>query len=218
LAIFAIGTDKGEAASLAGSTALRDAAVDMLYELDESPHTGVQRPTGSVGWFIAPTAALRASWNGGYIDEGSSSHSRYSASLNWPRLLLHLRRRESSYLGLQITFVDVLAPFSELALRSADVSNAANPDRLWWNVLRPGVDIVFGVPSLSDHVVLGLGGSIRIARVFADNVAHPDSSTTYTYRSILDCAEGQRCDGGRFLLPANLGQFVEANLSAQYAF
>jgi hypothetical protein len=86
-------------------------------------------------------------------------------------------------MALHLSFVDVLSPLSELAIRNSTNITYSHSNRLLWNVITPRFEMVYGVPFLSKKLVLTAGGSLRLVSPFPDM---PDTAdrTSYTYRGL----------------------------------
>jgi hypothetical protein len=53
-------------------------------------------------------------------------------------------------------------------------------EKLVWNVLTPRVEVVYGIPALSKHLVVGAGISMRLVAPIKDDLM----METYHYRGI----------------------------------
>ena len=153
--------------------ALRAAAVEVIQDLAKGG--GIQRTTTwnygvyyVLPWayprlpVLLPDLALRLSWSGGYLNE-SGSGARYVASANLFNIRAQLYKYTStSYSALEISFIDPLAPLTELAVRKRTGVSHEHQERMVWNLITPRIDLLFGVPALSQKLVVAAGISLRI--------------------------------------------------------
>jgi hypothetical protein len=111
------------------------------------------------GFVIRPTAALRFSWNAGYLSATSGDGFRYVASVDWPAW----RYSFGANVALQISMLDLVAPLAELALRKpADYNNQA---LVLLDIVRPRLTMFLGIPQLTKNVVVSVGISARLLAV-----------------------------------------------------
>ncbi len=185
----------------AARAAFRAAAVDVLQDVAQGG--GFERKYWQT--VIFPDLALRFSWSPGYISEDNDS-SRIVASAN----LLNFRiahRTPNSFSAVQFSLIDPLAPLSELAVRKSTNTDYERPSRLALNVLTPRIDLLFGIPPLSKHLVVGAGASLRlVAPLFSHELptANPEAPTqVYRYQSFFYNVE-------------HFAQFIEFGFTVKY--
>jgi hypothetical protein len=89
-----------------------------------------------------------------------------------------IRFTDSTYAALHISFLDPLAPLSELALRKIEGVTYQDNGALLWNVITPRVEFAYGIPAISKHLVIGAGASARLVVPLKDDVM----PNTYQYR------------------------------------
>jgi hypothetical protein len=129
--------------------------------------------------FFYPEFGLRASWNSAYLNTKDSS-LRYIATANMFTFKPLIRFTDSTYAAVHISFFDPLSPLSELAIRKTAGVTYQDEGKLWWNFITPRVEMVYGIPELSKHLVIGAGFSARLVVPLKDDPA----VETYRYRGI----------------------------------
>lgn len=176
LALYVIDTVDGGTTAESARAAFRGAAVDAIRSIRPRGYT---RPW--VHNILYPDFALRFSWDGGYVnDEGSSF--RYVASMPFIVFRPPLWHGESAYAAVHLSIFDPLAPLSELALRPNNVEFRDDAE-VAWNLISPRLDVVVGMPSLSSHLTLGIGASLRLAVPY-DTTPRGEVMRSYTYRPL----------------------------------
>jgi hypothetical protein len=174
--------------------AFRSAATDVLTELGGS---GFDR---SFGWrIIVPELALRYQWSTGYLNEGGPGNARLSATVDWLTFRIRFAHTESVFVAGQLSLVNGLGPFSEIALRK-NVDYQTKPGGPWANFLNPRVDVILGVPSFSRRLAVGTTVALRMA------APTQQSDGTFGYAFVTDGDLGRR-----------LPQFVEFGFSVKYS-
>ncbi len=176
LALYVIDLQDGGSAVETTRAAFRSAAVEVIRSIKPRGYTR--------SWIYNipyPDFALRFSWNGGYVDDEGSSF-RSVASMPFIVFRPPLWYTERAYAAVHVSVLDPLAPLSELALRPNDVDFSDNA-RVAWNLVSPRVDVVVGMPSLSSHLTLGIGGSLRLAIPYETTEAG-DPKRTFAYRPL----------------------------------
>jgi hypothetical protein len=115
------------------------------------------------------------------------------------------------YAGLELSAVDWIAPFTELALRRVD-AGYSNPGCVFLEFVKPRIDVVLGVPAFTSHLAVSLGASMRIAAPFAGLPGESFAKATannFTYLSIF--SDDSRVD-------RNYSSFAEFNAGLHYVF
>ena len=158
--VYVLDVSQDNAPSEATSAAFRQAAVEIVQEL--ATGGGISRRWFSRTFFL-PDLALRVSWSGAYLNESEGS-VRFVASAN----MLNFRvgpilYKDLYYLAIHASLADPLAPLTEIALRRKVGVTYDSDYKLAANLIAPRMDLVFGVPALSKHVVVGAGLSLRVA-------------------------------------------------------
>lgn len=169
-ASFILDGGDGKASQAIAAEAFRRSARELLMNLSGSatgfPPGGLTAwswPRGiSVGRAIAnsfvPTFSFRLSWNANYFNQSGGDGFRSSPSLE----SLSFRASLSDSLGIQVSFLDPLAPLVEIAMRKN--RSVENEEQLAFDVLRPRVDFWFGIPQLTRRFALVAGVSLRLVR------------------------------------------------------
>lgn len=183
--------------------------------------SGVERAATSEGplgisldW--RPSPALRVSWNGAYKN-ATGDGWRILPSLDV--LVARVRftpRAANGYAGLQMSLVDLMAPFMELAFRRQDLvyDNEAN---LWLEVIKPRVELTVGAPAVTHRVLLSAGMSLRTVAPFNGGKifdATKPAGNRATYITIWPsdpAGQDQRAIDG-------FSSFLEFSLGAKYVF
>jgi hypothetical protein len=185
--------------------ALQDAAVEFLTT--DGAGVGMER-MGRRGWFTAsgllyPMVGLRASFSTGYVNSLNADGLRFVPTVTWPNFRWgHISAGQSTYAGLQLSLLDAADPLAEVALRSR--KRFANEELVFVNFVRPRLDVMFGVPRLSRHLVLSAGASLRPVAAFTS----PDKTSDFVYHTVFSC-KGTECQGTG-------ARFFEMSLGIQY--
>lgn len=130
-----------------------------------------------------PRLSVEAAWSPSYVNS-SPGTARSLASLTWLTARIPIYRSRLAYSALEVSAVDLLAPFTELVLRNRDAAYL-DQSLLAWNLVTPRVDAVAGMPVLSTHLVLGGGVAYRMVAPFLEKVGTATSPVSYTYDSCL---------------------------------
>lgn len=194
LSLYVIDTVDGGTTAEAARAAFRAAAVDVIRSV---------RPLGYTRSWVHniphPDFALRFSWNGGHVSDKGSSF-RYVASMPFIVFRPPLWYSERAYAAVHLSIFDPLAPLSELALRPNNVDFRDDAE-VAWNLISPRLDVVVGMPSLSSHLTLGIGASLRLAVPY--DITPGEVTRSYTYRPLWD-------DG------ASLSRSIELGFAIKY--
>lgn len=160
-----------EPSSESGRESFRFAAEDVVRDL--ALGGGIDR---GPSWthVIVPDLELQATWSKGYVIAGADQF-RYTAAVRWISWRPVIRYSQSTYLALHLSALDLLAPFGEIAERSADATYDES-GRLFANVFSPRVEMVYGAPRFSKHLLLGVGVSVRpyVPVVIGGTEEHPE--------------------------------------------
>lgn len=198
----------GQPPSETARVAFRKASVEMIQHLGQG--SGIRRRYSTLwsGLKIAllPDLALRASWSPSYVNQDSSS-ARILASANWLNLRFTIRRTEPTYLGVEVSALDPLAPLSELALRKTEKTHYRKVNHLFAGVIAPRVEFLAASPMLSEHLGVSAGISLRTVAPVADVTPRADGEPSYRYAPFWT-----KDENGRLLLP----RFLEFGFAAKY--
>lgn len=138
-------------------SAFRSAAKRLLSTLstDAFPESG---KTAEPWWktFIVPTLSMRLSVSPSYQSEAEGRATRYVVSINEATLLRYAFAR---YAAIQLSVVDLAAPFAEYALRQQAKYRAE--EWIWFDFVRPRVDFMFALPELTRNVAVSIGVACR---------------------------------------------------------
>jgi hypothetical protein len=141
----------------------RSAATELISNVKGG---GIDR--GSWQHFLLPGLGLRASWSPGYVNKGGGS-LRYVAAVSWLTFRKRFVYLERYYGAVHLALLDPIAPLSELAVRDGAAATYSYHNRLAWNVISPRLDVVFGIPSLSRHLLAGAGVGLRLVAPNSDS-------------------------------------------------
>jgi hypothetical protein len=206
---YVLDAAEGDAPSETARVAFRKASVEMIQHLGRG--TGIRRRYATLGSalkiFFLPDMALRASWSGSYVNDGTTA-ARILASANWLNVRFRIQRTEASYVGLEVSALDPLAPLSELALRRTDQTHYARTPRAFLNVVTPRIDLLAASPMLSEHLAVSAGLSLRLVAPMENGVPRADGRAGYHYVSFHHAKDGN----GRSLWP----QFLEFGFAVKY--
>ena len=169
--------------------------------------------TRLVTFDLLPTPGLRVAYSTGFTNGVGGDGLRVLPSLEWLAARVRLSGPGArAYVGLQGTLLDPVAPLAELAMRRADLV-FDNRGLAWLDVLRPRLEIAFGVPAFGDHVLLTAGASLRAAAPFFGgktfNPLAPPQTDRMIYLTPFHADPRARDDFGRF---------VEVGAGARYVF
>ncbi len=169
--------------------------------------------TRLVTFDLLPTPGLRVAYSTGFTNGVGGDGLRVLPSLEWLAARVRLSGPGArAYVGLQGTLLDPVAPLAELAMRRADLV-FDNQGLAWLDVLRPRLEIAFGVPAFGDHVLLTAGASLRAAAPFFGgktfNPLAPPQTDRMIYLTPFHADPRARDDFGRF---------VEVGAGARYVF
>ncbi|WP_437801038.1 hypothetical protein [Sorangium sp. So ce693] len=204
LIVYVLATANDKVPSDADRAAFREASVEVLRELGTGG--GMDRPWGHA--FYRPDMGLRVSWSPSYIDaEGGSP--RIVPSANTINLRGVVRSTDAYYLALQPSFIDLLAPLSELALRRSEAVEYEDSGRVLLNAVTPRIEVMVGVPALSKHLVVSGGASLRLAAPFKKKDQEGCDGTCYRYKFLWNRKADVVSD------PAGLG-FIEFGFGVKY--
>jgi hypothetical protein len=162
---------------------------------------------------LLPTPGLRVAYSTGFTNGVGGDGLRVLPSLEWLAARVRLSGPGArAYVGLQGTLLDPVAPLAELAMRRADLV-FDNQGLAWLDVLRPRVELAFGVPAFGDHVLLTAGASLRAAAPFFGgktfNPLAPPQTDRMIYLTPFHADPRARDDFARF---------VEVGAGARYVF
>jgi hypothetical protein len=135
--------------------AFRDAAYDLVVATGRGG--GFDRSFGMN--FVLPKLMLGYSASGSYLNESGPDSLRLVAQLKAFNLRWRWWYTDGGYVALNTSFVDVLNPFSELALRKRQTYERRGS--VWGTMLEPSVALFAGVPRLSRHLAVSAAFSWR---------------------------------------------------------
>ena len=196
---------RGESTHELAGHQLRAASADVSQCTEQRPGRG------PVGFDITPSLALRASWNGGYLNDWGGDGFRVVPSLDV--LATHVRITPASsraVVGVRGSLVDLFAPFTELTMRRGDL-DYDRQGSVWLDFVRPRVEVTVAVPQISQHLLLVAGVSLRMVAPFQGSVdpAAPKPSTSATYLTPFSSAPGRS---------EQFSRFFESSLGIKYVF
>ncbi|WP_441287800.1 hypothetical protein ACSRUE_37715 [Sorangium sp. KYC3313] len=202
--VYVLATVDDKNPSDADRAAFREASVEVLRELGTGG--GMDRPWGHA--FYRPDMGLRVSWSPSYID-GEGGSPRIVPSANTVNLRGVVRYTDAYYLALQPSFIDLLAPLSELALRRSEAVEYEDSGRVLLNAVTPRIEVMVGVPALSKHLVVSGGASLRLAAPFKKKDQEGCDGACYRYKFLWNKKDDVVSD------PAGLG-FIEFGFGVKY--
>ncbi|WP_437745544.1 hypothetical protein WMF39_11275 [Sorangium sp. So ce1504] len=202
--VYVLATVDDKIPSDADRAAFREASVEVLRELGTGG--GMDRPWGHA--FYRPDMALRVSWSPSYID-GEGGSPRIVPSANTLNLRGVVRYTDAYYFALQPSFIDLLAPLSELALRRSEAVEYEDSGRVLLNAVTPRIEAMVGVPALSKHLVVSGGASLRLSAPFKKKDQEGCDGTCYRYKFLWNKKDDVVSD------PAGLG-FIEFGFAVKY--
>jgi hypothetical protein len=198
----------GQPPSETARVAFRKASVEMIQHLGQG--SGIRRRYATLGSavkiFFLPDLALRASWSGSYVND--SGTARILASANWLNFRFRIQRTEASYVGIETSLLDPLAPLSELALRRTERTHYRKPNTLLLNLLTPRVEVLAASPMLSEHLAVSAGLSLRLAAPLEDATPRADGEASYHYAPVWNAKDQKE----KSLWP----RFLEFGFAAKY--
>lgn len=200
IALYVIDSAGGNAPNANTRGAFKSAALDVIRS--------VSGPSGFSRMFYTPlyipSFALRASWNPAYVNHDDSSF-RYMASVNVLGIRPLIRYTNLTYVALDISLLDLVAPLSELALRDNRNADYDHKGRVAFNLISPRVDLLLGIPALSQHLAVGIGGSLRMVAPVRQS------------REVIDGVTFARYDYQWFAgSDGDVGRFFEFGFFAKY--
>jgi hypothetical protein len=206
---YVLDAAEGDPPSETARVAFRKASVEMIQHLGRG--TGIRRRYATLGSavkiFFLPDLALRASWSGSYVNDGSTA-ARILASANWFNVRFRIQRTEASYVGLELSALDPLAPLSELALRRTNATRYAGTPLVFMNVVTPRVDVLAASPMLSEHLAISAGLSLRLVAPMKNALRRADGEAGYHYVSFHHAKDRSQ----KSLWP----QFLEFGFAVKY--
>jgi hypothetical protein len=179
LVTYTVELAQDKTVSDAARAAFRTSASDVIRQVGNGGGFARRRWFG----FLIPTLNLRASWNAAYVNESGNS-LRYLASIDWIKYRFVLAFSERLYMGLHVSLIDPLAPLSELATRPNVGAEYHDQEKLAWNFVAPRLDFVLGVPTLSKHLAVGGGMSLRLTVPDLENMPAPGQIAVYRYQTL----------------------------------
>ncbi|WP_437908512.1 hypothetical protein WME95_11985 [Sorangium sp. So ce327] len=202
--VYVLATVNDKNPSDADRAAFREASVEVLRELGTGG--GMDRPWGHA--FYRPDMALRVSWSPSYVD-GEGGSPRIVPSANTINLRGVVRYTDAYYFAIQPSFIDLLAPLSELALRRSEAVEYEDSGRVLLNAVTPRIEVMVGVPALSKHLVVSGGASLRLSAPFKKKDQEGCDGTCYRYKFLWNKKDDVLSD------PAGLG-FIEFGFGVKY--
>ena len=167
----------------------------------------VSAPDPRFKFSLIPAPGVRASWNNAYFNAFGSDGFRVVPSLDFVSARLRLTPAESkARVSFGASLFDPLAPLSELAMRRSDL-NYDRQGLVFLDAIRPRLDFQFSVPSISRHVFLTGGFSLRAVAPFRGGAGRTTQTATYL---TIGTPGGVTEEG--------FASYVEYNLGVKYAF
>jgi hypothetical protein len=161
LAVIVIDSATSGKATASAEADFRDAAVHMI---SEAGGLGYTRRSRTIGAVFYPQLTLRDSWRPGHVTVDSSTTVTY-ASLDMLTIRLPAWYTTNLYVAVQLSLIDALGPFSEVAIRG-HVFDDANHKSLVFalGAVVPRMEVMLGSPSLSRNITVGASVSARAYR------------------------------------------------------
>jgi hypothetical protein len=181
-----------------------DVVVGLADELMETSGdaAGIRRRIYEPKSVFVPTLAMRYGWIPGHYDAGGVSATHLFFSVEEVNLHGRLLYYENFYLGLHASFIDLLAPFAEMANRPKNFAGDAKY-AVASALFTPRLDVVVAVPSLSRNLLVGAGVGLHMFRLA------PKENGTFEYCFLNgSCVDGEN----------GLANFGEVSLSVKLIY
>jgi len=166
LTVYTVDSIRANAASSSVSADFRSAATDLI-EMYSGP--GIHGYAYGLRGIFFPRFALRRASRSG---RGSLDSVDYP-SIDTLTLRVVPYFTDWVYVSPSITVVDLLGPFTELAVGADAIHRRGTWKAFLWGFVTPRFDLELGVPALSDNLVIGAGLAVRLYRA----VPNGDSPT-----------------------------------------
>jgi hypothetical protein len=152
------------------SGALQDASTDLLAEFGGAGLTrSIRYGSGRsrVVYVLVPDLSLRYSYRPGHVSSLTNGNAAMTFAsldtvkigLNIPLYNNHIQAR------IQLSFVDILGPFSEGATRASEFSNARyTVPAFYLGFFVPRSEVLIAAPELSRNLAVGFGTAARLFR------------------------------------------------------
>jgi hypothetical protein len=166
-----------------------------------------ERDDAAFRFSLLPTPGIRFSWNSAYYNAFGGDGFRVVPSLDVVSARLRLTPASSRVrVALGVSVLDILAPLSELAMRRSDL-RYDRQEVLWLDVLRPRLDLTFGIPAVSRNLFLTGGFSLRTVAPYRGGIGKPTTTATYLAVGTPGGAASE-----------SFASYVEYNLGMKYVF
>lgn len=188
----------------AARAAFKSAAEDVLAGTADERRAFPAKGEATIWWetFLVPSASFRLSWSPDYYNGVGADQFRYLMSIDWLTLLRWAPFRN---VGVQLSVIDLAAPFTELAYRPR--VHTVNGGYVALDLLRPRFDVIFAVPEFSRRLMLSAGVSWKAYSTEIRPAPTSDELPTLTYRAFTDCLgiDDTSCQGYRGSAEFNFG-------------
>lgn len=187
----------------AARAAFKNAAEDILSETADERRAFPRKGEATVWWstLLVPSASIRLSWSPDYFNGVGSDQFRTLMSIDW---LTFLRWAPFRNVGLNLSLIDIAAPFTELAYRPR--AHVKNGGYVALDFFRPRFDVIFAVPEFSRRLMLSAGISLKAYNTEIRAAEAGEDMPTITYRAMFDCKPSDTsCQGYRGAAEFNFG-------------
>lgn len=138
----------------------------------------------------------------------------YRTLISFPAFTWHPRftsRKGTFYAGLEVSLVDWFAPLTELAIRQS-APHYNRDEAVALELVHPRIDVMFGLPIVSEHLGLSVGGAWRTSAPFVGKPGETRENATTTDVTYLTWWSGDP------RVKDNPFAFFEFSLGAHYLF
>ncbi|MES1185247.1 MAG: hypothetical protein ABUL60_15660 [Myxococcales bacterium] len=198
--------------SIAARAAFKSAAIDVIREIGK--RGGVDRKTASIHSLLIPTGTLRAAWSGSYQQVDVRGNGiRYSPTIDWPTLRWRVTPNGSAaYLGLALSALDGLAPFTEAVSRKRELAYHNEYNTAWLTAVVPRVSGLLALPWLTKNTALVVSAGMRLAAPYEVGKTD-DGRRLFTYSTVFGNADTRNNHMNTSQL---MWQAVELSAGVQY--
>jgi hypothetical protein len=161
LAVVVIDSATSGKATASAEADFKTAAVNMIAQ---AGGLGYTRNSATARAVLYPQLTLRDSWRPGNSSIGASATMKY-ASLDTLTFRPKTWYKPSWYIAPQLSLLDLLGPFSEIATRGHVFDHAGDKPLVFGlGFLAPRAEVMLGSPVLSRNLVVGAGLTVRAYR------------------------------------------------------
>ncbi|MDX2090447.1 MAG: hypothetical protein SFX73_21495 [Kofleriaceae bacterium] len=174
LAAYLLDNSEGVGEQVARA-AFRASAKELLLS---ASHRGVPRIGDRLRGRLLPRLSMRLSFNDAYaVTDGDTR--RYTIATDWPTAMFAV----NDYIGLEVSFLDFVAPLAEMALRPAGTYHDQQYVAL--DALRPRLGLYVAVPQFSRRLALSTGFGTRFVDLEREDDGSGALTARYTYKASL---------------------------------